>query len=422
LKAKFTLRALKFTIYCIAILLQISLEAQTPIFKFKNPTLVSGTAGQVNATYRFPNVAPGTDARVKIIAKTSGMTLVSIDRTIDGYSEAFQPEYTIAANKQNGYIDFQVVFVKPNSSVPNSQFTVDVSGLDIDGTEYLNMNLREFNRIDMGGGSCTFNLDENELAITEVGTGFQAENVTGTLYGTLVDTSATQVMYSVRSHYVDTFYFRVGAHNGLPVAMSRYASLYFKRFTFPTMGSLSITNLESFKGVEQDEKIKLNWDLKIGNTAAEVILERNENGNSFREIARYWVNMEGNNERSFSYVDPRSGSASFGYRLKITDANGKIGYTNVLYFKDKQVQETNLDVYPSITNSSVAVSCVAPNRQSGSLLIVDMSGRIVKTEKVILEKGNNNFRLSGFDLLRKANYLVVLTTDEMKYSRQVIVQ
>src|SRR5204863_411779 len=99
----------------------------------------------------------------------------------------------------------------------------------------------------------TFNLLNSEIAVSTNGTGFLAKNVTGNLFGTLVDTAATQVMYSVRNAKVDTFYYRVGANNLLPGVVPRYASLYFKRFLYPSTGVLSVNSLSDFKGVSQKQ-------------------------------------------------------------------------------------------------------------------------------------------------------------------------
>ena len=86
-----------------------------PKFNFRNPVLESGTALNVGATYRFPNVRNNVDALVKIDAMVGGITLTNIDRTADGFQEAFQPEYNIPAAK-NGYIDFTVTFVKKGNN------------------------------------------------------------------------------------------------------------------------------------------------------------------------------------------------------------------------------------------------------------------------------------------------------------------
>lgn len=416
------LRITKAILFCAATFLQVDLNAQPPIYSFKNPVLVSGTNGQLNAEYRFPNVYTGVDARVRIVKKSGGISLVSIDRTLDGYAEAFQPEYQINSNS-NGYFEFMITFVKAGTTLPREQNTVDVSGLDIDGTTLSGKSLREFNRIDMGGGICHFNLDYNEIAVTEIGSAFEATNVTGNLYGTLVDTAASAVMYSVRSYYVDTFYYRVGSYNGLTYSMPRYASLYFKRFTYPNMGVLSATNLESFKGVEEGNHIKLTWHLTEANTATDVILEKQTGDNTFSEVIRYWVNVDGNRERSFSYLDSRTDGKSVRYRLKIVDASGKTGYSNILYFRDSEsVTAGKLNVYPTIVNDAVTINCNMPVKETAFVHVMDMSGRMMRRESVSLEKGNNSFRVQGFDRLQRGNYMVVLTTGSMKLSQIVIVR
>lgn len=411
----------RLSLLILALALQGISYAQPPIYSFKNPVLVSGVSGQVNAVYRFPNVYTGLDARVKIVAKTGGISLVSIDRTLDGYAEAFQPEYQMNANS-NGYFEFQVTFVKAGTTTPMEQLTVDVSGLDIDGTIYGGKSLREFNRIDMKGGICHFDLNYNEIAVTEIGDAFEATNVTGNLYGTLVDTAASAVMYSVRSYYVDTFYYRVGSYNQMAYGMSRYASLYFKRFTYPNQGVLSTTNLESFTGLDQDNSIRLQWSLTVGNSATSVVLEKQVGEEAFSDLVQYWVNMEGNTQRAFTYTDGRTEGKAVGYRLRITDASGKVGYSNILYFRNRRDANGMMTIYPTITSEAVTVNYSAIARENATILVLDMSGRVMKKESVLLQKGNNSFRVGGFDRYRSGAYVLVMQTPSGNISQQLIVQ
>ena len=126
--------------------------SQAPLFKFVNPTLVSGTDRQVGAIYRFSGVIPNVDALVEVKAISSGMSLRNIDRTADGYPEAFQPEYRINANVAFGYIDFRIRFVQSGTNTSRNMPMVEASGLDIDGGTSGGNTIREFNQIDMGGG------------------------------------------------------------------------------------------------------------------------------------------------------------------------------------------------------------------------------------------------------------------------------
>ncbi|MBS1655842.1 MAG: hypothetical protein JSU05_13405, partial [Bacteroidetes bacterium] len=120
------MKAVNFTHARIGILCLISffsvsvIFGQAPKFSFQNPTLVSGTDKQVNAVYRFPSVITGVDALVTIQGITGNISLRNIDRTADGYGEAFQPEYKIGG-LSNAYIDFLITFVQAGTNTSLDQ-------------------------------------------------------------------------------------------------------------------------------------------------------------------------------------------------------------------------------------------------------------------------------------------------------------
>lgn len=183
----------------------------------------------MGAKYRFSNVTTGVDALVTILSMSSGISLQNIDRTTDGYAEAFQPEYRINSGR-TGYIDFRIDFVNHGTSTLLAQPMVDASGLDIDGSTSGTRTLMEMNTIDMGGGVCTFNTASSHITVSKTGTAYTAQNITGYLYGALVDTAASEVMFTVSAPNVSSFTYRVGASSTLTSNSTRYASLYFKSF------------------------------------------------------------------------------------------------------------------------------------------------------------------------------------------------
>lgn len=93
----------------------------------RSPTLVSGTALQVGAIYRFANAAPGIDVRVRIDALT-GSSLAIIDRDT-GLIGNFQPELA-GSNARSA--DFTISFVVAGTTTP-IVLDVAASGIDIDG-------------------------------------------------------------------------------------------------------------------------------------------------------------------------------------------------------------------------------------------------------------------------------------------------
>ena len=70
-------------------LFSFSTQAQTtsPKLRFASPVLVSGTSGQVNATYKFSDVIPGVDA-----CKVHKLTMVQ-NWLISTLFNAWQPTF-----------------------------------------------------------------------------------------------------------------------------------------------------------------------------------------------------------------------------------------------------------------------------------------------------------------------------------------
>ncbi len=97
------------------------------VLDMRAPTLVSGTALQAGAVYRFANAAPGIDVRVRIDA-LNGATLATIDNDT-GLIGNFQPELA-GANARS--VDFTLSLVVAGTTTPIA-LDVAASGVDIDG-------------------------------------------------------------------------------------------------------------------------------------------------------------------------------------------------------------------------------------------------------------------------------------------------
>ncbi|MER0442879.1 hypothetical protein ABR854_25580, partial [Emticicia sp. W12TSBA100-4] len=124
-----------------------------PTLSFTSPTLITGTAGAVNAQYRFSNVTAGTDAIVTIMSKShADIDIVNIDvpaATYGGYEAAMQP--IIDYNWINGAnsfdaageksVTFKIDFVETGTTTPKVMPNFIASGIDIDGS---GLEVREF--------------------------------------------------------------------------------------------------------------------------------------------------------------------------------------------------------------------------------------------------------------------------------------
>jgi hypothetical protein len=386
-----------------------------PIYKFNSSTLDSGTALTVGAVYRFHNVASGVDALVKITSATAGITLRNIDRTIDGYDEAFQPEYRINGNV-NAYIDFRISFVTAGTSTAVTLPNVNASGLDIDGSPNGGTSLKEFNRIDMGGGSYEFNTYNTEITVAQAGSAITGSNTTGNLFGALVDTAAKQVMFTVTNTNVSVMTYRVGANNQTSSISTRYASLYYKKFTYQHF-PLAISGLMSFDAVAENKKVKLSWEL-VADKYSKVILERSNTASDFTQV---YEAGSGSFTKS-GYTDADLQSAQVFYRLKAISLEGKTEYSSIISVKLNSTVSNDMKVFPSLIQSAATVAVDMKEKTQGLLLVTDLSGRVVKQQRLNLQAGSNSIAVDGFDNFASGNYIVALRTPAVMYTKKVVVQ
>jgi len=107
-------------------------------------------------------------------------------------------------------------------------------------------------------------------------------------------------------------------------------------FSVAAKQQVSESALVSFEGNDMDEKIRLQWTLSDDNKASSVLVEKSYTGDSFQYVVDFWVNLDGDTTKSFRYSESKKGNKTIYYRLKITDASGKIQYSNVLQFSEQK--------------------------------------------------------------------------------------
>ncbi len=119
-------------------------QSLSPKLRFVQPKLISGTAGQRNAIYKFSGVIEGVDAFVEIADLANGAKLVNIDDSTLGYYDAWQPTVGGPSTYGTSYIKWEITF-KTSLGISYTFPLLDLSAIDIDGD---NVRVREFIDID----------------------------------------------------------------------------------------------------------------------------------------------------------------------------------------------------------------------------------------------------------------------------------
>ncbi len=417
MKTNGTLLRSKQSLFALAFILISFVASAQPDYQFSSPSLESGSALSVGAVYRFPKVKPNVDALVSVDAITGGITLSDIDRTADGFQEAFQPQYNIPSNS-TGYIDFTITFVTANTSTALNQTQVDATGLDIDGqTSKTGLKLFEFNRIDMGGGLVDFDMSGGQITVANTGTAYTATNITGVLYGASVDTNAIAVMFTVMRGNINSFKYRIGAQN-LSTSSTRYASLYFKRF-FYNNSFLAVPVLKEFKAVANTSSVDLNWNLIADHGVNTIVVEKSLTNNNFQAIGQVDMSKSVSTQSHFS--DNNFSNTAY-YRLKMVLSNGNVIYSNVLVVRGKNADANSFKVFPSVISNTATVSVTAGKKQQAALQIVDLNGRLVSSQNVVLQEGNNNLSFNKPSNATAGMYVAVIKVDETLQTQKIMMK
>lgn len=413
------------SLLCALFLLVTSVNAQvsttTPVLNFSAaPTLVSGTLNAVNSKYRFSNVKTGTDAVVTIVSATGGASVQILDDNALTMPEAFSPNVRILQNS-TGMVEFKIELVITNTTTPHLQDSVYATAIDIDGGS----NLKEKDVINMGGGSFSYWMSTPEITVVQNGNDFTGTNVAGNEYPS-VDTSAKQVMFTVRKNHAHTFTYKCGATNTSNSNIDRQKSLYFKNFLYPQNGGPLPVKYLSFDAVVNDKSVLLKWITaqELNNSHFEV--ERSFNNNDFKTLGLVLDGFTNNGSgKSYQYKDNSAelnGKTIAYYRLKQIDIDGKATYSKVLVVRMQAKVDVSMQVSPSPFVENLNVRFAATENGQAQVRIINSNGQTMLSKQSSIMKGYNNIQVDGLKGLAAGMYIAQLIMNGTVIDNQRVIK
>ncbi len=404
--------------YFIALSLSLTVftsNAQVPGLKFRNPVLVSGTAGQQGAEYKFGNVyttPSGTvvNAIAQIKKLENGATLVNIDETSSGYSDAWQPVVGGPTTKGTlSYIEWEIRFKKNNGDdYEFSQFTI--SAVDVDGD---NVRMREF----IGTGDATSHtvpgVVPTLLSIAPVTTtaGLITRSMGPIVNRTDIDTMSLDVCIAFNFVNKKKIKLVTGAYadpnggNG-SAAGSRFNSVYFK----PIVSTFSILPVKysSFVANGVNRTAVLDWTTEIEINHDHFEVERSFDQQNFRTVGYVLEGIKGASGTAYSFKDNsgelKSQSVAY-YRLKQVDIDGRANYSEVRKVRfDGNV--TTVTTYPNPFTESVSISFNANEAGTAEVRVISLDGIVKAKKSTEIIKGYNNIAIDQLSKIGSGIYII----------------
>jgi hypothetical protein len=359
---------------------------------FKNPQLVDGSAGQNGAVYRFPLVTNNVDALITIAGRSNGMVkLLNIDMSHLGHDKAFQPQVTYNNNTTPGgvsdwWMEFQVSFVRTNTSVSVPVDSFDLTALDIDG-----------NGDRIYEWVCFYDLKTSTF---ELNTLLQSSTLLDYILGLLspvgkkftgpttnyldVDTSATRVMTSLHYENKSNFKMRVGGHStGSQGASDRMYSFWFKAFNYqaPVQSTLPV-KLSAFNARLNDKKVALSWTTSMEKNVSHFTIQRSLNGSDYSDIGMLFTSGDSEIQRDYQFSDDikHLSKGVVYYRLKMVDLDGKFEYSPGRVIRiDSQTETPTVLAYPNPVTDNLRITLPAAWQNNKITIdVMNTNGQLIK--------------------------------------------
>jgi hypothetical protein len=165
----------------------------------------------------------------------------------------------------------------------------------------------------------------------------------------------------------------------------------FFTFGYGLAGSLPINLLTFDARKVSSSSAQVNWLISSGSNPEQFEVLKSADGRNFSSIGT----IAGvDRQYNYSFADHNLTTGTSYYRLKMTDKNGKVSYSQIVAVMNgaKGIMFTSL--MPTVVTSTATLNISSSDRGTMQLMVTDMNGRIVKQQYVAIGTGNQQVILN----------------------------
>ena len=298
---------------------------------------------------------------------------------------------------------FRTIELLPNQS--SSDFNVEYEGELFTGVPpsrtlpvtLANVNQQWYHTVKLTGGSSNFT------------------NATVTIYYEATDGIADAAALRIGKDDGSTNWLNIGGvGTGIPAgSITSGVFTSFSDFVLANLpgGTLPVTLL-SFNGNTVNNSVQLNWKVTNEIRFAGYEIERSTDAISFTKIG--FLQSGGvTSVTNYRFDDLQfANNQQLFYRLKLIDLDGRFSYSNVISVKlNRQSNNRVITIAPNPFTSRLTIQIQSASNQNIRLQLLDMSGKLLKENRLPVLSGTNQLYLQAGDLPSGMYLLKLLTTD-----------
>ncbi len=325
----------------------LTLSSTASVASVSNASFVDGKVAKIgNTAFTFPVGATSISGYVPI--SISAPSIVT---------DVFTAKYIRSSAPTGGL----AIGLKNVSSV--DYWTLDRTG----GSSTVNVTLNWTSQ-SSNGGSTSYITDLPSLTVAHYdGTNWDTYSGELTATGTVVTGSITRMGVSVFSPFSLG---SVSFLNPLPI------------------------NLNYLNGIKQNGSHNLAWKVTCtNNSSATMSLERCADNRNFKDITTITADAL-RCEQPFNYSDDNPLAGTNYYRLKMTDANGKVSYSAAIAILNVAKGFDIVGLLPTLVNNNAILNITAAQKTKMDMVVTDIAGKQVQKIVYNLIAGSNQFNIN----------------------------
>jgi hypothetical protein len=175
-------------------------------------------------------------------------------------------------------------------------------------------------------------------------------------------------------------------------------------------------NLLSFTGQLLGADGKLEWNLADFKDLESFDLEYSRDGHMYDKLAT----LPSNGTNNYHYLHVSVPAGMNYYRLLVKDKSGKVFYSKVVLLNAGDSKTILVKFSPTVVNGPLSPVIFSAKNQEVQVVIVDVIGRRIISEKSMLQTGTNQLHIPTHLITTGMYFMKLFTADGMKETRKFI--
>ncbi len=175
--------------------------------------------------------------------------------------------------------------------------------------------------------------------------------------------------------------------------------------------SFLLVHNTTFKGVLQQGKVNLTWNITPNNDVDYFEVEKSLESTTYTSLEKVIAKSTTDNQGVYATIDAQPSIGVSYYRLKIVDKQGKFSYSQVITIKNNQFNVVH-KIVPNPIEDKLTITMTLAKQTPVKVHIVDMNGKIVVSQVFNGTTGTANYNMTNLEKLAAGTYTVKVYTNQ----------